>query len=188
MSKTPTVIVIVLLAITAVGAWATFSVENERKNFELRQMEAQRQTALDNDAFTAWKHATRYETFGSELENSPQQPKRNDTYTERTVWVKSFQKTDIKPSGTSQKYGNAAYLVSTVISINDKASHGLIEFMIRKSAPVNTIQAAVQGEWHVLTMQCKAERLDGGDWITSDFKFSPVATKPEFPFERVKAE
>lgn len=188
MSKTHAVITIVLLAITAVGAWAIFSVENERTHIELRQLEAQRQAVLDNEGFTAWKHATRYDTFGSELEHSPQEPKRNDTHTERSVWVKSFQKGDVKSAGISKKYGNAAYLVRSIIAINDKGSLGLIEFMMRKNAPISATQAAAEGEWHVLTMECKVERLDGGDLIASEFKFSPIASKPDFPFERVKSD
>ena len=87
MSKMLGVAAIVLLAITAVGAWAIFSVENERKNLELRQMEARRQAVLDSEGVAAWRHATKYETFWSELEGSPQEPKRSDTYTERNVWV-----------------------------------------------------------------------------------------------------
>ena len=187
MSKTYAVIATVLLAIIAVGAWAIFSVENGRKNLELRQMEAQVQTALDSEILTAWKHATRYETFGSELEHSPQDPKPNTTYTDRIVWVKSFQRGDVKAAGISKKYGNAAYLVSSIIAINDKGSLEVIKFMLSKNAPASVIQAAAEGEWHVLTMQCRIDRLDGGDLIASEFKLSPVASKPDFPFERVKA-
>ena len=191
MSKTHAVIAIVLLAITAVGAWAIFSVEDERKNLELRQMEAQRQAVLASEGFAAWKHATRYETFWSALEHSPQKPKETGASTPsttRNVWIKSFQRNDIKSAGTSQKYGNAVYLVSSVIAINDSGSEAFLEFLFKKHAPTSEQEAALQGEWHILTMQCKVERLDGGDLIASDFKFSPVANKPDFPFERVRGD
>jgi hypothetical protein len=56
------------------------------------------------------------------------------------------------------------------------------------NAPTGVMQAALEGEWHVLAMQCQVERLDGGDWIASEFKFSPIPSKPDFPFERVKGD
>jgi hypothetical protein len=188
MSKPHAVISIALLAVTAVGTWAIFFVENGRRNLEVRQMEAQRQAALDNEGFSAWRHATRYDTFGTWLERSDHEPKRSTTYTDRTVWVKAFSKRDIKSAGKSQKYGNAVYLVTSTIAINDRSSKGLSDFLLRAKAPINEIQAAAQGEWHPLTMHCRVERLDGGDWIASEFEFSLVASKPDFPFECVRGE
>src|SRR5437016_566650 len=103
MSKATTTIAILLLAVTALAAWAIFFVENDRKNLEVRQFEAQRRTVLENEEYSAWKHATRYDTFWSELTSSGQEPKRSDTYTERHVWVKAFQRADVKPVGISKK-------------------------------------------------------------------------------------
>ena len=188
MSRITTGIIVGLLTFTAAGAWAIFAVENERKNFEVRQVEAARQSAQENEVHQAWRHATRYEIFYAPLLNSQQEPKRNDTLTNREVWVKSFQHTDVKSLGKSQKYGNAAYLVSTIVAVNDRISKGMLELALHSRASLNVINAAVQGEWNSLTMQCRVEQLDGGEWIASDYKFSKAAVKPDFAFEKVKGD
>jgi hypothetical protein len=42
-----------------------------------------------------------------------------------------------------------------------------------------------ESEINSLTMQCKVERLDGGEWIASEYKFSKADKNPDFPFERL---
>jgi hypothetical protein len=149
-------------------------VENERRNLELRQIEALHHAALDGEGLSAWTHATRHETFAGPLANSRQEPKPSDTFRDRKVWVKAFQKRDVKPAGISRTYGNVAYLVSTIVSFNDKASQELFDAMLRQHVPSNELFVAPQGEWHNLAMRCKVERLDSGEWIASDFMFSPI--------------
>jgi hypothetical protein len=188
MSKIATCIVVVLLVIVAAGSWAIFAVENERKQLELRQLEAQQQGTLEAEGYSAWRHSTRYDTFWIPLVNSRQEPKRNETLTSREVWVKSFQRPDIKAIGKSQKYGNAAYYVTTTVAFRDKLSKGMFDVALRSRVASDVVFAAAQGQWHNLTMQCKVERLDGGEWIASDYKFSPIDNKPDFPFEQVKGD
>jgi hypothetical protein len=176
---------LVLLAVSATGIWAVFSVENERKNLELRQIEALHHAALAGEGLSAWRYATGLGTFAGPLANSHQEPKRSDTFRDRKVWVKTFQRGDIKPAGTSQTYGNVAYLVTTIISLNDKASEELFKAMLDQHVPSNELRVAAEGEWHNLTMHCRVERLDSGEWIASGFTFSPIGNRPDFPFERV---
>ena len=178
---------VILLAVTTVGVCGIFAVESQRKTFELHQLEAQRQVALQNEAYQAWRHATRYETFSSPLNNSNQEPKRDDTYRRREIWVKSFQRSDVR-SDVAPKYGNAAYRVSTTVAFNDAISKGQFEVLLRSKATPVDISAALRGVWNSLTMQCKVEQLDGGEWIASDYKFSTLAGKPDFPFEKVKGD
>ena len=105
---------------------------------------------------------------------------------ERSIWVKSFQRRDIQLLGKSQKYGNSAYRLNTTLEFHDTLSMTRIDIAIHNNVPTNVIAAGVQGEWHVLTMECKVEELDGGEWIASEYKFSPSPNKPDFPFEKVK--
>jgi hypothetical protein len=101
--------------------------------------------------------------------------------------MKSFQYSDVKPLGESQKYGNAAYHVSTILAMNERLSRGMLEAAIRSRTPSNVIHTALRGEWNSLTMQCRVERLDGGEWIASDYKFSKAASKPDFVSRRSRA-
>jgi hypothetical protein len=151
-------------------------------------LEAARQAALENEAHQAWRHATQYEIFGMPLSNSKECPKRNDTLSSRDVWVKAFQHSDVRSLGKSPKYGNAAYQLSTVVALHDTMSSGMVDILVRRRAPDNVFHAAVQGEWSSLTMQCKVEQLDGGEWFASEYKFTKLAAKPDFIFERVKGE
>jgi hypothetical protein len=188
MSKITTLIISVLLLAIAIGAWAIFFIESERKNLEVHQIEAARKATQENEAYQAWRHATRYETFWIPLLNSRQEPRRNDTLSNREVWVKSFQHSDVKSLGRSQKYGNATYQVSTIISMNDRLSRGSLEEALHSHVSSDVIFAAVQGQWSSLIVQCKVERLDAGEWVASDYKFSRAAAKPDFAFEKVKGD
>src|SRR5471030_661107 len=145
MSKTLAVVAIALLVVTTVGVWATFSVENERRNLELRQIDALHQAASDGERFAAWRHATRYETFWIHLDTSPQKPKRRVSSYDRSWFIKSFQKSDVKSVGRSQRYGNSMHLVNTVIAIQDIASLGLLEFTIRRGAPKGVLDVLNNG-------------------------------------------
>jgi hypothetical protein len=189
MSKITTGIIIGLLAVVAAGCWAVFVVEKGRQDSELRQLEAQRQAALESEAYGAWHHATRYETFRTSLANSQQEPQASSTFTSRDVWIKSFQRTDVKLIGKSQKYGNAIYQVTSIIGFNDRVSRGWFAVMLRKNPPISVIRAALNGEWHHLTVQCKVEKMDGpGEWIASDWRFSPLTYSGDFPFNKIKGD
>jgi hypothetical protein len=189
MSKGFSLVVVCFVVIAACGSWATFAVEIERRNSDLRQLEMQRQAAMEAVAYSAWHHASRYETFWVALANSRQEPKRSDTLTERVVWIKSFQRGDVKALDKSQKYGNAAYRINTIIAFNDSLSKDTFErALINKAAPSNVLFDAFRGDWHTVTMECNVERLDGGEWITDDYKFAPASGKPDFPFEKIKGE
>lgn len=103
--------------------------------------------------------------------------------------MKSFQRTDVKPIGKSQKFGNTTYQITSIIGFKDRVSRSMFDFLLRKNPPINVIQAALNGEWHHLTVQCKVEKMDGpGDWIGSDWKFSPIAYSGDFPFDKLKGE
>lgn len=50
MSKITTGIIIGLLVVVAAGCWGVFVVEKGRQDLEFRQLEAQRQAALESEA------------------------------------------------------------------------------------------------------------------------------------------
>jgi hypothetical protein len=188
MNKVVSAAIILLLAVIAGGTWGIYSVESERKNTEIRQLEAQRLAVLETETYGAWRYATRYETFMAPLADSRQEPKRSDTLVDRVYWVKSFQHIDAKPIGKSPKYGNAAYSVTSIIAFNDRLSSSTFEALLNSKAPIGVLFEARRGEWHVLSVECRAERLDSGEWVAGDYKFSPISTKPDFPFEKVKGD
>jgi hypothetical protein len=184
---TPIIIIGLLTAIAAAGL-AVFTIEKGRYDLELREWRSKLLAAEDGESYQAWHYAAQYETFRTPLSNSLQEPRASSTYTSRRIWVKAFQRTDVKLIGRSQKYGNGAYQVTYIIGFNDRASEGLLR-AVAADLPINVFQAAVRGEWHYLSVQCKVEKMDGpGDWIASDWKFAPITYNGDFPFVNVRGE
>jgi hypothetical protein len=178
-------IVIGLLLIIATGCWGIFIIDKQRQDVELLQIEARRQAALESEAFGAWHHATRYETFNAQMSNASGAPPRSDMFFVRDVWVKCYQKSDAKFLGVSKRYGNAAYQASAVLIFHDKMSHGQFDSVMRKKLPDDVLQIVLRGEQHAISLQCKVEKLDSGEWIASEYKFGPTS-QPDFPQERIK--
>ena len=141
--------------------------------------------ALEAEAYSAWHYATRYETFWIPLTNSSEEPKHAVSLGNRTFWVKAFQRDDSKLLGRSAKYGNEAYSVRTILGFNDTLSKAMFEYALLNGAPTNVAYAS---EWHSLSMECRVEKLDSSEWTASECHFSPVASKPDFPFELVKGQ
>lgn len=154
---------ITLLAVQAVGFWALFAVGQQRKQVEVHQIEAATEAALAGQAHNAWTYATRYDTFFVELANSKQEPKKNEALGERDVWVTAYQRSDIKFAGKSAKYGNESYLVNTVVAFRDHFSESMMMAAVHSKMSEQMFFLGMRGMWQALTMQCKVERLDGGD-------------------------
>jgi hypothetical protein len=103
MSKITTGIIIGLLVVVAAGCWGIFVIEKGRQALELRQLEAQRQAALESQAYGAWHHASRWQSLRIPLISASAEPKKPEGLSDRSVWVKSYQRPDVKSSGKSNK-------------------------------------------------------------------------------------
>jgi hypothetical protein len=122
------------------------------------------------------------------LVNSSQEPKRPSELSDRSVWVKSFQRSDVRLSGRSKKYGNASYAVNFVIGFHDRASASFAEYLSKHAKP-EALDAAVVGQWRFLNVQCGAEKMDGpADWAVADYTFTPVSSKPDLPLQKLKSD
>jgi len=185
MSKIATAALIVLCLATATGCWLIYGIEYRRQGREMREVQARENSAVESEMYQAWHHATRYETFRDPLANSKLAPE-SQTLTARLVWSKAFQKSDVKLAGKSQKYGNASYQITSVVKVQNRVSANMLDAMLRTHAPDRIVQSSLDGDWYYLSMECKVERMDGpGDWIASDWKFSPITYGGDFPFELV---
>jgi hypothetical protein len=162
MSKIATATLIVLCLITAVGCWLIFGIEYQRQTRELREIQAGEQAALDSEMYQAWHYASRYETFGRPLEEflrttntNAKGPEKAYTLIDAEVlWVKVFQRSDVRFVGKSRTYGNGSYAVTVSVGW-EVGPPKFTEFS--------------------LTAQCTLEKLDGpGDWAVGDWKFSPT--------------
>jgi hypothetical protein len=72
------------------------------------------------------------------------------------------------------------------MGFHDRASKEFATFLLRRDS--RAFESAVQGVRKYLSVQSKVERLDGGDWIASDYKFTPLSTPPDFSSEKIKGE
>lgn len=92
-------------------------------------------------------------------------------------------------AGKSQKYGNTTYAVRSVVGLNDRLCGALLENMIHMGAPYNLIHSGLVGDWHHFSVDCKIEKLDGpGEWVSSEWKFSPITYTSDFPFDLIKKD
>ena len=148
----------------------------------MQQAEASQRAAANVEAHQAWLYATRYETFLAPLLNARMEPKRDMLH--RSIWVKSFQKSDVKSLGKSRKYGNEAYQVNGVIAFHDALSADMI-LKIGTHISAEQEDGLVKGVWTPISMQCTVEALDGGGWTVSDYHFAPLSGNPDFPLEMV---
>jgi hypothetical protein len=188
MSKIQSAVIILLCFATATAGWMIYDLERQRHDWELRDAGAREHAALEAEMYQAWHYATRYETFKVPLSNSEQQPKESKTFPARNVWIKAFQRKDVKPLGRSPKFGNATYEVNSIIGINDRVSKSFFEYLMSKNPPLGALRTAMNGEWHRISVRCRIEKMDGpGDWVAGEWKFAPTTYNEEFPAERVKA-
>jgi hypothetical protein len=193
MPRITTGIVILLCLATAAGCWFIYGIEHQRDSRESREFQAKEQAALELEMYQAWHYATRYETFKNALRAHLEEEARTETvadsvrsheaqkgnrrgrtspteFQDGAVWVKSFQRSDVKFAGKSSKYGNATYQVSSVIIWRTRDSEMLF-----------------------LSAQSRLEKMDGpGDWVAAEWKFGLIeyssdgAYHSDFPAELVK--
>ena len=188
MAKIAIATIVLLSLATATGCWFVYALEYQRLGRETREIQATEQAALESEMYQAWHFALRYEAFRGPLVSSKEWPKDIKTYDRRDVWVKSFQRSDVKLAGKSEKFGNGSYLVTSTIGVQDRVSDAMFREMFRRRAPASVLDFARSEVWHHLSVRCKVEKMDApGDWSVSDWTFSPITYSGDFPFQLAKS-
>jgi len=167
--------IILLCLATSTGCWFIYTVEYQRLGRETREREVTERAALESEMYQAWHFAMRYEAFGGPLGRSKEWPKDTKPYDRRDVWVKSFQRSDVKT------------VRQIIIGLQDRISDAIFRELVSRRAPISVFKSARSEVWHHLAVQCRAEKMDGpGDWIVSDWTFSPITYGGDFPFQLAK--
>jgi hypothetical protein len=176
----------VLLPVTTVAVCSILGIQLVQVSAEHHAAVEQHEFALANRAYQAWRYAMTPERLLGELSSSGVEPKRSKVFLSRTIWAKSFQHSDAKP--IASKYGNAAYEVSTIITIGDGLAQYQFTALIEKVTTKALNDALATEPRSSFAMQCKVEQLDSGEWISSDYKFVTSSKEYSYPNEVIKED
>jgi hypothetical protein len=184
MLKIAVATIVLLCLATATGCWLIYGIEHQRQEREMREAQVRELAELESENYQAWQHGMRYEIFADSLRQSKAWPKPSDAH-DRDVWIKSFEKSDVRCVGKSRRFGYASYEVNSTIGLHDRPVKSFREFIIKHTTTYGL--SALAGHWYHCAVHCRVEKMAGpDDWITSDWQFSPITYNGDFPFKLLK--
>jgi hypothetical protein len=143
------VIGLVLLGFAVAGIWTLGAL-----NYDARLSSARAQLA--SERLSAWRFGTDIQTLGNSLRD-PEVVPAVESALERAVWIKVFQVSDVRPREESLKYHNAAYEVSSSITLEDVPSSAFVDFVLRGRTAPGEAAAALRDVFHFLSMKCRVD-------------------------------